>query len=41
VLERNPQHPLSPDARLALQTQAVMDWLAQRRSQSQIEVMLP
>jgi peptidyl-prolyl cis-trans isomerase C len=41
VLERDPQHPLSPDARLALQTQAVMDWLAQRRSQSQIEVMLP
>jgi peptidyl-prolyl cis-trans isomerase C len=41
VLERDPQHPLSPDARLALQTQAVVDWLAQHRSQSQIEITLP
>ena len=41
VLERDPQHPLSPDARLALQTQAVVDWLAQRRTQSQIEILLP
>ncbi len=41
VLERDPQHPLSPDARLALQTQSVVDWLAQRRSQSQIEITLP
>jgi peptidyl-prolyl cis-trans isomerase C len=41
VLERDPQHPLSPDARLALQTQAVIDWLAQHRSQSQIEILIP
>jgi peptidyl-prolyl cis-trans isomerase C len=41
VLERDPQHPLSPDARLALQTQAVVDWLAQHRPQSQIERLVP
>lgn len=41
VLERELQHPLSPDARLALQTQAVVDWLAQRRPQSQIEILVP
>ncbi len=41
VLERDPQHPLSPDARLVLQTQAVIDWLAQRRTQSQIEILVP
>jgi peptidyl-prolyl cis-trans isomerase C len=40
VLERDPQHPLSLDARLALQTQSVVDWLAQRRSQSQIEIIV-
>lgn len=41
VLERDPQHPLLPDTRLALQTQAVIDWLTQRRSQSQIEITVP
>jgi peptidyl-prolyl cis-trans isomerase C len=41
LLERDSQHPLLPDAWLALQTQAVMDWLSQRRSQSQIEIMVP
>ena len=41
VLERDPQHPLSPDARLVLQTQAMSDWLAARRSQSQIDILLP
>jgi parvulin-like peptidyl-prolyl isomerase len=41
VLERNPQRTLSPEARLVLQAQAVADWLAQRRSESQIEILLP
>ncbi len=40
VLERDPQHPLSPDARLVLGTQAVSEWLAARRTQSQIEITL-
>ena len=39
VIERDPQHPLDPDARLALQTQAVAQWLAQRRSQSEIKII--
>jgi peptidyl-prolyl cis-trans isomerase C len=38
VIERDPQHPLDPDARLALQTQAVKQWLARTRSQSDIKV---
>jgi len=41
VLERNPQRTLSPEARLVLQAQAVADWLTQRRSESQIEILLP
>jgi len=41
LLERDLQHPLSPDARLVLQTRSVVDWLVQRRSQSQIEIMVP
>ncbi len=41
VIERDPAHPLEPSARLALQSRALQDWLAQRRSQSQIEVLLP
>jgi peptidyl-prolyl cis-trans isomerase C len=31
VLERDPQHPLSPDASLALQEQALKDWVAKQR----------
>lgn len=41
VLERDPQRPLEPDARLALQRQAIRDWLATRRNQSQIQVFVP
>jgi parvulin-like peptidyl-prolyl isomerase len=41
VIERDPQRPLSPDARLALQTQALKDWLAARRQASQIEILGP
>jgi peptidyl-prolyl cis-trans isomerase C len=40
VIERDPQHPLEPDARQALQTQAVRSWLAQRRSQSDIKIFI-
>jgi parvulin-like peptidyl-prolyl isomerase len=36
VLERDPQHPLSPDAYLAVQNQALNDWLKQQREQSSI-----
>jgi parvulin-like peptidyl-prolyl isomerase len=36
VIERDPAHPLSPDATLTLQIKALEDWLAERRSQSVI-----
>jgi len=36
VVERDPNHPLSPDALLTLQQHAVMDWLAQQRNKSTI-----
>jgi parvulin-like peptidyl-prolyl isomerase len=41
VLERDPQRPLVPATRQALQLQAVQDWLAKRRGQSQIQILLP
>lgn len=41
LLERDAQHPLSPEMRLALQTQAVKTWLQQRRSQAEIQALLP
>jgi peptidyl-prolyl cis-trans isomerase C len=36
VLERDPQHPLSPDAYLVMQEKALQDWLAQKRTESDI-----
>lgn len=36
VLERDPAHPLSPDARLVLQELAVRDWLARQRAIAEI-----
>jgi peptidyl-prolyl cis-trans isomerase C len=41
VVEKDPQHPLEPDALLTLQSQAVKNWLQQKRSQSKIEILLP
>jgi peptidyl-prolyl cis-trans isomerase C len=41
VIEKDPQYPLSPDARLKLQLIAVRNWLEMRRSQSDIQVFLP
>jgi peptidyl-prolyl cis-trans isomerase C len=34
-------HPLSPDARAVLQRKALADWLANSRSQSQVENLVP
>jgi peptidyl-prolyl cis-trans isomerase C len=39
VIERDAHHPLDPDARLVLQSQAVEQWLAKRRSQSEIKII--
>jgi hypothetical protein len=36
VLERDSQHPLSPDAYLVMQEKALGDWLAQKRTESNI-----
>ncbi len=41
VIERDPQRRLAPDARLVLQMQALASWLAERRSQSDIQIQLP
>jgi len=40
VLESDPQHLLSPDARLTLQNLALKDWLRQKRQQSTIVLSL-
>ena len=36
VVERDPQHPLSPDAYLVMQEKALQAWLEQRRAESDI-----
>jgi peptidyl-prolyl cis-trans isomerase C len=41
LIERQEQRTLAPDARLALQIQALQKWVEQRRSQSKIEVFTP
>jgi peptidyl-prolyl cis-trans isomerase C len=39
VIEREAEHTLDSQARLTLQTQALQNWLEERRSQSQIEIL--
>lgn len=41
VLDRDLNRALSPQARLALQMKAVVDWLDEQRTQSTIEILLP
>jgi peptidyl-prolyl cis-trans isomerase C len=36
ILARDPQHPLSPDAHLVLQEQALKKWIAEQRQQAAI-----
>ena len=36
VLDRDPQHPLSPDAYLAMQQLALKDWIAAQRASASI-----
>jgi peptidyl-prolyl cis-trans isomerase C len=40
VVERDPMHALSPDSLLAVQHQTLSSWLAQRRAESTIEILL-
>ena len=41
VIERDPQHPLSPEARLTLEEKALAEWVQQRREQSDIQILVP
>ena len=41
LVERDPEHTLLSDARRALQVKAVQDWIAKRRNQSEIQILLP
>ena len=41
VIERDASHPLTPDARLVLQAEALHAWLDERRSQSEINILKP
>ena len=41
VIERDPQHPLSPGAFQFMKVQAIQNWLSERRNQSEINILLP
>jgi len=41
VIERDPQRPLEPDARLVLQMETLKAWLEAARSQSEIQILVP
>lgn len=40
MIERDPNHPLSPGAYQVLQIQAIENWLIERRNQSDIQILL-
>jgi peptidyl-prolyl cis-trans isomerase C len=40
VIEKDPAHMLSPDGLFAVQNQAITSWIAQRRAESTIEILL-
>lgn len=41
VAERDPDHPLSPEARLIWRENALQEWMAMRREQSDIVILIP
>jgi parvulin-like peptidyl-prolyl isomerase len=41
VIDRDPQHELSPEIRLFFQQQAVAQWLEEKLAQSQVEIYAP
>ena len=41
VIERDPQHPLSPGALQTTKVQAIQNWLAERQSLSDIQISVP
>ena len=41
LVEKDPEHPLLPDAKRAVQVKALQDWIDERRGQSEIQILLP
>ncbi len=41
VIEHDPQHPLSPDARMTLQEKALSTWIEERRGKSEVQILAP
>jgi parvulin-like peptidyl-prolyl isomerase len=41
VIEHDPQHPLTSDARMTLQEKALSLWLEERRGRSDIQILVP
>jgi peptidyl-prolyl cis-trans isomerase C len=41
LVERDESHTLQPDARMALQVNALQDWINEQRNQSEIQILLP
>ena len=41
VIDREPSHPLSPEALLNAQQQALLDWVAQQKASASIQVQVP
>jgi len=41
LVERDESHTLQSDARMALQVNALQDWINERRNQSEIQILLP
>jgi peptidyl-prolyl cis-trans isomerase C len=41
LLEKDPDHPLQPDARRVLQEKAIQTWVSDYRKQSEIQILVP
>ena len=41
VIDRDPAHPLAPEALLNAQQQALLDWVAQKKASASISVQVP
>lgn len=41
VIAHDPQHPLTPDARMTMQENALSAWLEERRGKSEIQILVP
>jgi peptidyl-prolyl cis-trans isomerase C len=39
LVERDPEHPLQPGARRALQVKTLAEWISERRNQSEIQIL--